>query len=154
MARVFCRCMVGVGLIAFASLGFADEALDRAIERDRQQIAGTWQVVEIEVNGTKTKPEDAAKLTVVNGEDGSWKLLSEGKQVSEGTSTFDPTQQPKTIDFTPTDGGSAGSRHLGIYELGEKTRKLCFAAPGKQRPIEFTTSPGSGQVLVKFERQD
>ena len=34
--------------------------------------------------------EDAKKLTVVNGSDGTWNLRSEGKEISKGTSTIDP----------------------------------------------------------------
>jgi len=65
---------------------------------------------------------------------------------------FDPTQKPKTIDFTPTTGDAKDKLHLGIYQLGENARKLCFAPPGKERPTEFSSEPGSGHILVKFER--
>jgi uncharacterized protein (TIGR03067 family) len=137
-----------------ATVALADEAADKpALEKDRKQIEGTWQIVSLVVNGTPAKPEDAAKLSVVNGDDGTWKLFAEGKQVSAGTSTFRPEDQPKTIDFTTTEGSGSGNLHLGIYELGEKTRKLCFAVPGKQRPIEFGSTPDSGHILVAFERK-
>ena len=89
---------------------------------------------------------------MVNGSDGTWSLRSEEKELSKGTSTFDPNQNPKTIDFTPTVGDSAGKRHVGIYELGEDVRRLCFAPPEKDRPTEFSSEPGSGHILVKFER--
>ena len=44
------------------------------------------------------------------------------------------------------------SMQVGIYELGEKSRKLCFALPGKDRPTEFSSAPGSEHILVTFER--
>jgi FkbM family methyltransferase len=124
-----------------------------AIKKDRKQIEGTWRVVALEVNGNKVLEEDAKKLTVVNGADGTWSLLSEGTEISKGTSTIDPTKKPKTIDFTPTDGEAKGKLHLGIYELREKTRKLCFAPSGKDRPAEFASMPGSEHILVTFERE-
>jgi hypothetical protein len=37
--------------------------------------------------------------------------------------------------------------------LGDNTRKLCFAPPGKDRPTDFATTPGSQFVLVMFERE-
>lgn len=126
---------------------------EEAIKQDRKRIAGTWRVVALEVNGNKAMEEDARKLTVVNGSDGTWTLFSEGKEISKGTSTFDPTKKPKAIDFTPTKGEGKGKQYLGIYELGERTRKLCFAPPGKDRPAEFSSTPGSEYVLVTFERE-
>jgi hypothetical protein len=41
---------------------------------------------------------------------------------------------------------------LAIYELGENTRKVCIAPPGKARPKDFTSTAGSGHILVTFER--
>jgi uncharacterized protein (TIGR03067 family) len=135
-----------------APIAAADEAKDEAIRKDRKIIEGTWRIIALEVNGNKTKEEDARKLTVVNGSDGTWRLRSEVKEISKGTSVFDPTQKPKTIDFTPTEGGGKGNQHLGIYEIGEETRKLCFAPAGRERPTEFSSPAGSGHILVTFER--
>jgi uncharacterized protein (TIGR03067 family) len=134
------------------TITFADDTKEEAIKQDRQRIEGTWRIVELVVNGNPAKDEDAKKLTVVNGSDGTWSLRSEENEISQGTSTFDPTQKPKTIDFTPTVGDSAGKLHLGIYELGENARTLCFAPPGEKRPTEFSSESGSEHVLVKFER--
>jgi uncharacterized protein (TIGR03067 family) len=131
----------------------ADETKDEAIKKDRKHIEGTWRVVALEVNSNKAMEEDAKKLSVVNGSDGTWALYSEGRKISKGTSTFDPTKKPRTIDFTPTEGEGKGNTYLGIYELGEKTRKMCFAPPGKERPTEFSSTPGSEIILVTFERE-
>ena len=145
--------IIGVLVAVTTSFAIADDALDQAIKKDRQQIAGTWRIVALVVNGNPVKPEDAKKLTVVNGDDGTWSLRSEEKEISKGTSTFNPTKKPKTIDFVPTDGGGQGEQHQGIYELGEQTRRLCFSGPGKERPTEFSSLPGSEQILVTFERE-
>ena len=154
MRHCFIRLFV-VGIVSAVIAGFAaaDDAKDEAIKKDRKFIEGTWQVVALEVNGTKAKDEDAKKLKVVNGSDGTWSLFSEGKEISKGTSTIDPTKKPKTIDFTPTEGEGKGNHYLGIYELGDKTRKMCFAQPGKDRPTELASAPGSEHILVTFERE-
>jgi uncharacterized protein (TIGR03067 family) len=151
MKTTFCGFWI-VGLLLTAIVS-ADDAKDEAIKKDRKLIEGTWRIVALEVNGNKSSDEDAKKLSVVNGSDGTWTILSEGKEVAKGTNSFDPTKKPKTIDFTITEGGGKGNVHLGIYELGEKARKLCFAPPGKDRPTEFTSTPGSEQILVTFERE-
>lgn len=145
--------VVGALLTAIGASATAGDAKDNAIKKDRKQVEGTWRVVALEVNGNKATDEDAKKLTVVNGSDGTWSLLSEGKEISKGTSTIDPTKKPKTLDFTPTEGAGKDNQYLGIYELGEKTRKMCFAPPGKERPTEFSSMPGSEHILVTFERE-
>ena len=110
------------------------------------------KVTALEINGNKAKDEDANKITVVNGSDGTWSVRSEGKEISKGTSTFDPTKKPKTIDFTPTEGDAKGDLFLGIYKLGNNTRKLCFAPSGKDRPTEFSSTPDNQHILLTFER--
>ncbi|MEQ9379867.1 MAG: TIGR03067 domain-containing protein, partial [Pirellulales bacterium] len=125
---------------------------EEAIARDRQRIEGTWVLVGLEIDGKAVSEEDARKLSVINGADGTWSLWSEGEELSRGTSTFDPTQEPKALDFTPTTGDSKGQLFLGIYELGDDARKMCFAPTGKPRPTEFNAPAGTGHICVKFER--
>lgn len=145
--------VIGTLLTSISTMAVGDDSKDEAIKKDRQRIQGTWRVVALEVNGNKSMEQDARKLAVVNGPDGTWSVLSDGKEVIKGTSTIDPTKKPKTIDFTPSEGDRSGTPHLGIYELGEKKRKLCFAPPGKNRPTEFSSAPGSEHILVTFERE-
>jgi uncharacterized protein (TIGR03067 family) len=140
-------------LVAMAAIATADDAKEEAIHKDRKLIGGTWRVVSLEVNGNKVSDDDAGKITVVNGPDGTWTLFSDGKEVGKGTNSFDPTKKPKTIDFTQTLEEGKGNLYLGIYELGEDTRKLCFAPPGKDRPTEFISMPGTDHILVTFERE-
>jgi len=143
---------LGLVLIAMTAIASADDAKEEAIKRDRKQIEGIWRVVALEVNGDKVADEDAKKITVVNGPDGTWTLYSDGNEIGKGANSFDPSKKPKTIDFTQSEGEGKGNLYLGIYELGENTRKLCFAPPGKDRPTEFATAPGSEHILVTFER--
>lgn len=155
MKRSHFRFMLAGGLAILTSMSAiasADDAKDKAIENDRKLLEGTWRIVALEVDGHKSKDEDARKFTVVNGADGKWSLRSEGKEIIKGTNAIDPTQKPKTIEITLTAGQDKGKSFLGIYELGEKTRKLCFAPAGKDRPTKFTSTPGNKHILVIFER--
>ena len=142
-----------LALIAMTAIATAEDAKDEAIKKDRKLIEGTWRVVALEVDGNKAADEDAKKITVVNGPDGTWTLFADGKEIGKGTNSFDPTWKPKTIDFTQTEGEEKGKTYLGIYELGENTRKLCFAPPGKDRPAEFISLAGTEHVLVTFKRE-
>lgn len=141
-----------LAVISINTAAVADEALEKAIKKDRAMIEGKWTVTALTVNGNKSSEDDARKLTVVNGNDGTWSLWSEGEMVAKGTSTIDPSAKPKTIDFAVTEGGNEGETHLGIYQLRKNKRKLCFAPAGKDRPTEFVSKPGTEHALVVFER--
>lgn len=155
MRRSFVVILVsGALLSALAAIAAADDSTHELIKKDRQQIQGTWRVVSVEVNGEKTTPNDGETSTVVNGPDGTWTLHENGKLAGKGTSTIDPTKKPKTIDFTVTDGDGKGEQFVGIYELGEKTRKLCFIPRGLDRPTDFSAPFGSDRVLITFEREN
>jgi uncharacterized protein (TIGR03067 family) len=141
-------------ILAVASLlTAADESKEDAIKKDRKKYEGTWRVVSLEINGNKSAEEDAKKITVVNKEDSRWILQVDGQEITEGTSEIDPTKKPKTIDFMPTEGEGKGKIYLGIYELGDDTRKLCYAEPGQERPTEFSAPAGSRHTLVVFKRE-
>jgi uncharacterized protein (TIGR03067 family) len=148
----FCRYLVII-IASGALLAATDDAREYAIKKDRGQIEGTWRVVALEVNGEKASEENAKKIMVINGSDGTWSLRAEDKEISKGISTFDPTKTPKHLDFMPTEGERKGDHFMGIYELGEKTRKLCFAPAGKVRPTEFSSTQGSEHILVTLERE-
>ncbi len=147
-------CVLSVVAILCATVVSAGDAKDEAIKKDRQRIEGTWQVTALTINGNQAKAKDVQKLFVVNGNDGTWAIRSDGKVISKGTSTFDPTKKPKTIDFTPTEGGSTGEKFFGIYQLRKNTRKLCFAPAGKDRPTEFSSTAENKHFLVAFKRQE
>jgi uncharacterized protein (TIGR03067 family) len=142
-------------LLGIATVGLVLTQIpkEEAIKQDRQRIEGTWRIVALEINGNKVNEEDARKLTVVNGSDGTWSVRSEGNEIASGTSAIDPAKTPKTLDFAQTEGEGKGQQYLAIYELGENTRRLCFAPPGKERPTEFASPVGSEIVLVTFERE-
>lgn len=153
MRRTFLIHLIVVALATFTgSYSIAEDSNEELVKKDHKLIEGTWKVVALEVNGNKSSDEDVRKITVINGADGTWSIHSEGKEIIKGTSIIYPTQKPKTIDFTPTEGERKGEVHLGIYELDKNTRKLCFAPPGKARPTEFSSPLGSEVILINFER--
>jgi uncharacterized protein (TIGR03067 family) len=130
----------------------AADAKQEAIDRDHALTKGTWRIVTLVVNGNTVNEDDARKITVVNGAQGEWEILVDGNRMMRGTSTIDPTTTPKEIDATVTEGDGLGRKTLGIYETGEKTRRVCYAAAERSRPGEFTSDPGSERTLVVFER--
>lgn len=150
-------CLMGV--LTWAALREATSAepsptaaRDDTAASDRERYAGTWRVVSIEANGEVTR-EDTRTILVENHLDGSWTLTVDGREVSRGTSTMDALAVPKEIDLEITAGDGTGSILKGIYEVGEKTRRLCFRGGNGWRPREFSGAAGSDSVLIVFERQ-
>jgi uncharacterized protein (TIGR03067 family) len=139
-------------LFVVTSLTAAGDDKDKAIKEDRKKYEGTWQVSSLEVDGNKSAEEDAKKITVINDADGKWAIEVEGKVIARGTSEIDPTKKPRTVDLMVTEGDGKGQTALGIYELGDDTRKVCLAPAGKDRPSEFSSTAGSGHVLAVLKR--
>jgi uncharacterized protein (TIGR03067 family) len=154
MRFTFTKILVLVALTAAAGfLKAAGDAKEDAIKKDRKLYEGTWRVVSVEVDGNPLAEGEAKKLTVTNTADGKWTLESDGQTIAQGTSTIDPTKQPKTLDFTVTEGPNKDKTSLGIYEITADTRRLCYAPPDKDRPAEFSAKAGTGFVLVQFKRE-
>ena len=130
----------------------ADTSSDDPIRRDRRLYAGTWQVTAIENNGEKSAEDDVKRLTVVNDDAGGWTLLRDGVEVVHGTSRIEALASPKTIDFEITSDVGKGQMLLGIYALGEQTRRHCLRPPGEWRPGEFNADPGTRAIMMSFER--
>jgi RNA polymerase sigma factor (sigma-70 family) len=92
--------------------------------------------------------------------EGNWKQETQGDATftflnCEGTSTIDSAKKPRTIDCTVTrsgnlhavqnEGEKKGQIKRGIYEfVDEDTYRIRFAAPGKERPADFTAKEDSG----------
>ena len=143
-------------LLVLTSAGplVADEK-EEAINADRALLAGEWRVVSIEANGNSNADLGVARVTIVNGLDGKWSLLANGKTIAEGMSTIDPTRSPKIIELKGVRGSvenARGTHYRGIYEVHKTTRRICFVPADKPLPESFAGGHETGQILVTFER--
>lgn len=131
---------------------YGQDPKEEAMQKDRKLIQGTWKVTRLVDSGKVAHDHDLQKVVVINGDDGSWMLVADGKEIAKGPSTFDPTGKPKTLDFhlVKDDGGK--EFFLGIYELGATQRKMCFKHKAKGRPKGFESTKEGGEILVEFER--
>jgi RNA polymerase sigma factor (sigma-70 family) len=116
--------------------------------------------------GRKTPNIDAVGSYVVYDVAGRWKQYTEGDPAFSflnysGTSEIDPLKEHKTIDYVVTTGNAqaekAGQNEKGqtkraIYEfVGNETLRVCFGAPGKERPTDLS-KPDQGQLLWVLQR--
>ena len=61
------------------------------------------------------------------------------EQVGKAETKFkiDQKANPKTIDFTPTDGGNKDQTYVGIYEVKGGVLRIAYRGPGATRPKDF-----------------
>jgi uncharacterized protein (TIGR03067 family) len=124
---------------------------EKNADKELKKYTGTWAAVSVEHDGKKVPEEDAKKVKLVV--DADKYTFHVRDMLIEGTHKLDPTKKPKEIDAVRSKGDNAGQTLKGIYELTDKTFKVCFAAPGKDRPTEFATKEGDGQRLLTFQRE-
>ncbi len=146
------RHLAGLAVTAVMMVGFAAPA---ARADDHAAMAGSWRVISIDANGNLNDSDDVRKIVVVNEPNGDWTLLLDGNTIAKGTSRIDEATNPKTVDLTiteTTDGNNVGRTYEGIYELGEKTRRVCLAMDGGERPTQFFSAAASGHAVVTYEK--
>ena len=118
--------------------------------KDLDGMQGTWNLVSAMEDGT-VLPEDKVRQTtiVVKGNTFRFPGLADDATATAGTFKLDTTKNPKEMDSTSAEKEVS----LGIYELEPGSYKVCFAPAGKPRPTDFSSEPGSGQILQIWERQ-
>jgi len=136
-----------VVVLVLVSIGTAEQDAKKEMEK----LEGEWSMISGEASG-HSLPKDAIKSGKRVAKDGETTITISGKVYFKAKVTIDPTKKPKVIDYKMTEGPTKGKTHLGIYELDGDTIKFCFAAPGKERPTEFTAKEGSGRTLSVWKR--
>jgi uncharacterized protein (TIGR03067 family) len=139
--------VLAIAVFVTASSAVADDAA----KKEMAQLEGEWSMVSGEANGA-SMPEATVKTGKRVAKDGETTITIGGQVYFKAKFTIDPTKKPRAIDYTMTEGPTKGKTHLGIYELDGDTVKFCFAAPGKDRPTEFTAKEGSEQTLSVWKR--
>jgi uncharacterized protein (TIGR03067 family) len=139
-----------VTVIAVLILVSAGAAQD-ATKKEMAQLEGQWSMLSGEANGV-AMPKDTVKSGKRVAKDGETSVTFGEQVYFKAKFSIDPTKKPKAIDYMMTEGPTKGKTHLGIYELEGDTVKFCFAAPGKDRPTEFTAKEGSLRTLSVWKR--
>ena len=139
-------------VIAVLVLVSATRAQD-AVTKEMAQLEGEWSMVSGEANGL-SMPKEAVQTGKRVAKDGETTITIGGQVYFKAKFSIDPAKKPKAIDYTMTEGPTKGKTHLGIYELDGDTVKFCFAAPGEDRPTEFTAKEGSQRTLSVWKRDE
>jgi uncharacterized protein (TIGR03067 family) len=139
--------VTAIAALVLVGVGAAQDAA----KKEMAQLEGEWSMVSGEADGFQLT-QDLVKSAKRVSKQGETTITFGGQVNFKARFTVDQTKKPKTIDYVMTEGPTKGKTHLGIYELDGDTAKFCFAAPGKDRPTEFTSKAGSQQTLSVWKR--
>ena len=139
--------MLAFGLMfALSPVVRCDEA-----KKDAELLEGVWIPASAELAG-KQFPEATRKAMKLVMKGNTYKV-SVGELLDVGTTKIDPSQKPKSIDVTGTEGPNRDKTYLAIYELDGDTLKICYDLSGKARPTEFKSKADSKLFLVVYKRE-
>lgn len=120
--------------------------------KDLEKLQGKWIMTALDING-KTTPTDQFEGTTLTIKGDKYIVKVKDKSF-EMRIQLDSTRTPKTIDMIFTEGPKQDQVHKGIYELEGDTFKICRGLnPEHERPIDFTTQPGTDLFVVTWKRQ-
>lgn len=113
---------------------------DISIAQDKPEVVaevkrlhGRWKVTAAEAQGAAKDISDFAFSR------NQFAQVIKSKIQQQGRIRLDPGKVPGQIDLVRTGPLQKEATSLGIYELKDKTLRLCISAPGEARPTDFTT---------------
>jgi uncharacterized protein (TIGR03067 family) len=140
-------------VLAFGFFIGGGDRSDDAAKKELATLQGTWVLISAEQDGKKL-PEDAVKKTKITFKNDTY-VFPDASGIAtsqEGIIKVDPSKTPKWMESKATNDAAKGKLSLGIYEIAGDDYKVCFAPPGKDRPKEFSSKPGSGHILQVWKR--
>jgi uncharacterized protein (TIGR03067 family) len=114
-------------------------------------LQGEWTAKEIIANG-EGLPAFMLRTARRRAEKNEIVISFGGRTMIHALVKIDETQRPIAIDYLHLDGATKGTRQHGIFQWEEKVACFCMSAPGQPRPGEFTSPPGSGRTLSRWQR--
>ena len=135
--------------IAFIAPVHADESA--AAKKDLATLQGEWRMTAGTADGMDIPDGMRANSRRICKGDELTAIVG-GQLVMKAKITLAAEKKPKAIDYDVTDGPNKGRKLLGIYELDGDTFKACYAAPGRERPKDFTSQSGEKVSLTVWKR--
>jgi uncharacterized protein (TIGR03067 family) len=126
-------------------------AQNDAIKTDMAQLQGEWSMVSGSADGISMTDQMLKQMKRVCKDDEITVTMG-GQPYMKAKIILDPSKTPKAIDYQMTGGQTKGKTQLGIYELSADTFKACFAAPGEERPSDFSTKAGDHRTFSVWKR--
>ncbi len=139
------------GLILTATI-IAGTSLAGALSADSKSMQGNWNGTFVEINGKPPAEKDLDLKITLAVEGANFKVYDRTNLLASGKLVLDADKKPKTIDAIFGEGPAKGLVQQGIYQLKDDEIFINFGLPGKDRPKEFKSTPGSDETLLKYTR--
>jgi|SRR5580704_7324361 uncharacterized protein (TIGR03067 family) len=134
-------------IVALALLGAGNPAED-ASKTAARKFEGTWQLVCAATDGKPAPAERVSQIRIVIKDGKHSVFFKDQAVVKQIPFVVDTTRTPNEATDTLPDGKTI----KGIYRIDGDTLTSCVAKPGKDRPTEFASKPGTGHTLRVFKR--
>jgi uncharacterized protein (TIGR03067 family) len=125
-------------------------------EKELKKFQGKWTVVSASHEDKEVDADAVKHITVVfEGTKITVKFKDkEGKDVvvSSTITKLDASKTPAQIDALVKDGPDKGKTGKGLYKFDGEKLTIARVEPGKERPAELASKPGSGVVLMVLKR--
>jgi uncharacterized protein (TIGR03067 family) len=145
---------IGAAVIIISGCANTQLVTSAAVQRDYDLLTGTWQLTRGVVNG-KPVSANVARHTILITDHNTFRFPKASGIGTHpaGRFTINPYQSPKQVDSIAEGGPNAGQLTRGIYEIIDPAHKrACWGPPGGPRPTEFTSPPGSHQILQYWKK--
>lgn len=130
--------------------GFSSwQGLSRHVELLRA-LEGVWEFEALELEGAPIPPSAFAGARILMDGD-LFRHESSGSQ-DEGEFDIDADAQPPHLDIHFKSGPEAGRTSQAIIRLDGDSLEICLGLAGRERPSQFSTSPGSGHAWERLRR--
>jgi len=126
--------------------------VDEKSDTGPKALQGKWNVTAGEQGGERLGATDLKDATVTI--DGNRLRVRKSGRDEEMTFTVKEGGNKGDIDFTITKGPDKGKTSKGIYSLEGETLRITIAAPGEERPKEFTTAKDTKQMGWTLKRAE
>jgi uncharacterized protein (TIGR03067 family) len=152
--------ILAIGAVAVITSGCATNkpgesiAQSPAAQRDYELLSGTWQLTRGVDNG-KPVPASVARNTILITDRNTFRFPKASGVGTHpaGHFTVNPSTTPKQVESIAEGGPNGGQLTRGIYEIIDATHyRSCWGPPGGPRPTDFTSPPGSRQVLQYWKK--
>ncbi|HVU86350.1 MAG TPA: TIGR03067 domain-containing protein [Pirellulales bacterium] len=124
---------------------------DKPTPEETAAMQGAWKIESLISDGEPVAAETIRTWRrLVKNDRVTWKRGEE--TLVELSIQYNPRAKPMTMVSTIESGDAKGQTMLSIYELNGDELRVCFAPPGKPRPKEFSSTPGSGVLMYTARR--
>jgi uncharacterized protein (TIGR03067 family) len=146
----------GKQLAAFGRKAFGDyvswlDAREQDGKKDLANLQGTW-AFESKIIAGKETPKSALKAMTMKFEQSRFLIQDDDRRIQAGRFTLDPTQKPKRLDLTISEGEDQSFILSCIYQLQGDELKICRDGSRKGRPRQFDSHADSALILIVLKR--